>query len=328
MLRSSRFWLFCALAAVIVVLHFATDPDGGRQTLAQLLHVAWIVALCGPVYWIRRAFFPEARSREFVQRAAEHPIGAGLVVLGLCILTAFLFIAFTARSNAAELRIDRGEFGRAPPLALPAGAVKYLPVLDGEISSAWPKMPSRSVLAALVEQETCLSLKHAKCWNPRAELKTSREYGFGLGQLTVAYTAAGAERFNIWREVRGQDEQLQEWQWEDRYDARLQLRALVVMNRNCYARIRVLVEDDENALAMCDSAYNGGVAGLLTERRMCTMAAGCDPDLWFRNVELHSRKSREKWQGYGASAFDINRTHVRNVMQVRRPKYAAWWSAS
>jgi membrane-bound lytic murein transglycosylase MltF len=76
---------------------------------------------------------------------------------------------------------------------------------------------------------------------------------------------------------------------------------------------------------MCDSAHNGGYGGLTQERRMCAAVDGCDPDVWFGNVELHSTKSRVKWKGYGESAYSINRGHVRNVMIVRRPKYAQWF---
>lgn len=76
---------------------------------------------------------------------------------------------------------------------------------------------------------------------------------------------------------------------------------------------------------MCDAAYNGGLGGVYAERRLCAAAPACNPDRWFGNVEQHSTKSRAKWHGYGASAFEINRTHVKNVMVVRRPKYAAWF---
>jgi hypothetical protein len=56
---------------------------------------------------------------------------------------------------------------------------------------------------------------------------------------------------------------------------------------------------------------------------VCHATPGCNPAHWFGHVEHTSTKSRARWQGYGASPFDINRTHVRNVMIVRRPRYVA-----
>ena len=78
--------------------------------------------------------------------------------------------------------------------------------------------------------------------------------------------------------------------------------------------------DDLNRLAMCDAEYNGGRGGLAQDRQLCKLTKGCDPNQWFGHVELHSNKSREKWQGYGQSAFDINRAHVRGTV----PLAARW----
>lgn len=103
----------------------------------------------------------------------------------------------------------------------------------------------------------------------------------------------------------------------------MQLRAIVLDSRACYAWMTRLVDPGEAALAFCDSAYNGGRAGVLADMRLCAASQGCHPRAWFGNVEHTSTKSRAKWRGYGASAFEINRTHVRNVMIVRRPRYVA-----
>ena len=72
-----------------------------------------------------------------------------------------------------------------------------------------------------------------------------------------------------------------------------------------------------------DAAYNGGWAHLQQDRKLCGMTPGCNPNKWFGHVEMHSVKSREKWQGYGQSAYDVNRGHVRNTvpLQSRRAKY-------
>jgi hypothetical protein len=310
-MKSHRLWVMWGAALGVVLWFLVTDPDGGLQLRAQLQGLLGIIVATPVVYLLRRALMDQARGHVALQRAMDSPVGAGLVFLGLAVLTGLLFLAVSPRALAAPIQ------GGALAAPLPAGAVQHLPVLAGEIESAWPSLPLRSVLAAQVEQESR--------WNPQAKLKTAREYGFGLGQFTIAYRADGSERFNAWREVQDLDPALAGWKWADRYDVRLQLRAVVVKNRACFARLRPLLEDDTNALAMCDAAYNGGLGGLYAERRLCAVAAFCDPDRWFGHVERHSGKSRAKWQGYGKSAFEINREHVRMVLVVRRPKYAAWF---
>ena len=69
---------------------------------------------------------------------------------------------------------------------IPDNAVKVMPLLVSTIDQVWPTIPFKSFLAAMIEQESCISLTHSKCWNPRAELKMQREYGFGFGQTLLA----------------------------------------------------------------------------------------------------------------------------------------------
>ena len=69
-----------------------------------------------------------------------------------------------------------------------------------------------------------------------------------------------------------------------------------------------------------DSAYNGGINGVLRDRRTCGLAANCNPNLWFNNVELYCSKSKKILYG-NKSACDINREHVENVFIRRIKKY-------
>jgi membrane-bound lytic murein transglycosylase MltF len=145
-------------------------------------------------------------------------------------------------------------------------------------------------------------------------LKTSREYGFGLGQVTVT------DKFNAFTEEQRLDPSLKNWQWNDRYDPQMQLRGLVLKDRQLYNLI-LGVASDVDHLAFAFAAYNGGLGGVLSDRRVCAATPHCDQRIWFDNVEHTSLKARVKVGGYGQSFFDINREYVRNILLVRSQKY-------
>ena len=300
-MRYIRYWIMWGAALSIVLWYWLTDPDNGAETVARLQWAAWLVVFSGPVYLLRRALMDGARGREAFRRAMDSSVGAGLIYLTLGLVTSALVLAFAMRGYAAEL----------PPLAY-----KHLPALILEQQAHWPDVPIRSVLAAQVEQETCPSLKSSKCWNPRTELKTSREYGFGLGQLTIT------SRFDNFVEARKLHSSLRDWKFEDRYDPARQLRTMILMNKSGYNRLSQ-VKSRVERLAMALSQYNGGFGGLSSDRRLCAQIEGCDPGKWFGNVELHSLKSKVASKGYGKSFFEINREYVRNIFYVRRVKYAS-----
>lgn len=311
-LSSYRFWVVWIGAIAIIGWSWWTDLSDGAETEVRLESLAWIVVLFGIVYLGRRALMDGARSKAAYNKGMETSEGASRIFQGLCILAGLLFIGAVSKLvNGAEL---------------PPNARMYLPVLASEIDTHWEDLRLRSVLGAQVEQESCVSLKSVRCWSPLAELKTSREYGFGLGQHTRAYRADGSIRFDRHAEdLARYPAELKEWTWENRYNAKLQLRAVVLGNRDCYRRVVTLGPDEYNAMAFCDAAHNGGFNSMLNDRRICAKVAGCDPDQWFGHVEKHSLKSRVMHPGYHASAFGINREHVALVFGPRRSKYMAWF---
>jgi len=194
---------------------------------------------------------------------------------------------------------------------LPGNTNRDLPVLKTSAQYLWPEFAHVHLLAGQVEQESG--------WKSRAELRTSREYGFGYGQFTTVYNSDNSERFNKWRELRSQYSELAGWVWDKRFDPYIQLSAVVLLDRSLFRSLPggVTGPDRED---MTFAAYNGGLGGVLSERRLCAAKPRCNPNRWTGHVALHSNKSRTRHKGYGKSFFEINREYP-VLVRKRGEKY-------
>lgn len=204
---------------------------------------------------------------------------------------------------------------------IPKQAYDYRSDIVTSLNSNFSDIPHYNYLPSLIEHESCISLAHSKCWNPRSRLKTSREEGAGLGQLTRAYNDDGSLRFDALDSLKkNYPKQLAELSWGNVYvRPDLQITAMTLMIRDTYKRLYTIT-DVESRLHMTDAAYNGGERDLQKERRTCGLAANCDPGIWFNNVERYCVKSKKALYG-NRSACDINRYHVRSVFISKLPKY-------
>lgn len=202
----------------------------------------------------------------------------------------------------------------AAPKGIPQNFMYHKDALIDVMKRKWPDNPYPSAVAGQIEQETCITLTHKKCWSRFAELKTSRERGAGLGQITTVFG-----KFDAMDEAKKLDNELKDWSWEDTYNAEMQMVALLAMMKRNYGLFKSTSDLDRYAFAL--AAYNGGIGGVQSDQRICRNTKGCDDKLWFGNVENTSLKSRVKLKGYGSSFFDINREYPVNILMKRRQKY-------
>lgn len=299
-------------SAVVLAALYLTDPDGGISTGMLLLSLVVPIIAAGFAHLARKALhdYPEADARKLFAKASEHPVGSGLALIALAIVTYGVLGLFGSVARAQDVRSY-----------VPTAAIQHLPALRHEVRLHWPDHPLPAYFGALIEHESCITLRHSRCWNPRARLKTAREEGAGLGQLTRAWHPDGSLRFDALAEMRGRHPALSELGWSTVYlRPDLQMRAMVLKSRDNWRELRMVGQWVER-LAFADAAYNGGMAGVQRERRACGLKDGCDPQRWFDHVEAVCLKSRAPLYG-GRSACDINRHHVRDVLLIRTPKYA------
>ena len=308
-----RYLFMAGGSALVLAALLLTDPDHGLSTGMLLLALVTPVLAVGFVHFARKALhdYPEADARSLFRQASSDPVGAGLALVALAIVALGLMGLFGRAAIADVHRV------------IPAAAEEHRVTLRAEMDARWPDHPRREVVPALIEHESCITLTHRRCWSATSRLKTTREEGAGLGQLTRAWRADGALRFDALAELRERHPALRDLSWATIYQRPdLQLRAVVLKLRGDYLALRV-VEDPRERLAFTDAAYNGGLGGVQKERRACQVKADCDPQLWWGHVEDTCLKSKAPLYGT-RSACDINRHHVRDVLLTRAPKYRGW----
>lgn len=232
----------------------------------------------------------------------------------------------TVRTGLLALLFSISSYAQDVRTYVPTPALALLPELVREQQIYWPDHPKPHILPALIEHESCIGLKHSKCWNSMSRLKTAREEGAGLGQITRAYRLDGSIRFDALAEIRAKHPQLKDLNWGNVYSRPdLQMRAVIFKMRDNYTYYKPYAYSYWDTLAFADAAYNGGIGGLDSERRACKISSNCDPTKWFGHVENFCLKSKAALYG-NRSACTINRHHVDDVLNVRSPKYTKYFS--
>lgn len=195
---------------------------------------------------------------------------------------------------------------------LPGQAARLLPQLSGELIRFWPSLKPKAFVAAVIEQESG--------WQVRATLRTQRELGCGLGQITLASRADGSVRFDALQESKRLDPSLAGWNWRDCYQEQYQLRGVVLKLRSNDQHCRALMADNLESLACAAAQYNGGAGSVTRRIHLCHARPGCDPQRWFGHLEYQVVQSTRITAGYGESFASINSRYPARVF-ARMAKY-------
>lgn len=194
-------------------------------------------------------------------------------------------------------------------------ALVLIPLIKIETKLYAPGLKSPWVIPALMDHETCPGYKSYKCFNTSAELKTSREQGLGLPQMTRTWNPDGSIRFDNIKNLREKyPKELGELDWDTFKEMpQLQIRSAVILFYEDYRRLALVKSEDER-LRMTRSSYNGGGGRVATARSKCKLTTNCDPQVWYLNVEKHLPQSRTPMKGYGnRSPYEINTHYVKDT---------------
>jgi hypothetical protein len=278
------------LAVVLLALLVFGD---GAQLAVQLYTLSMAAMVVIVAHMVRKALFPYADMSDLVARAKESPAGAAVIFASIIAVIISLLLATGARADQ-----------------IPERAKPLLPILSSALDDHWPAAPLPHITAGQVEQESA--------WKQQATLKTSRELGRGLAQLTIAYRADGSERFNSYRDA-VRMRALRGWDWRaDPYNARYQLTYLVLRDRAEFTNMRKVMIDDAEAWRAALVCYNAG-QGRVLKRMAYAKAAGMQADRWAGGLE-HAHGPGEAALLYGKPLWQaVN--HYPAVVFRRAAKY-------
>lgn len=223
-----------------------------------------------------------------------------------------LIVLFSIRANAQD-----------PKTYIPSRAFQYQDQLYDEIKNLFPELPEYNYVGSLIEHESCISLKHSRCWTPSSELSNKREYSVGFFQIAKAYNPDGSTRMDTLASLKKKyKDSLSEATWDNlKFRPDLQFRAGLHLIKENYDRFYT-VDDPIERLAFTDASYNGGYGWVSKERRQCSLTRNCNPDRWFDNTENQCLRGKKKIAAYGnRSICDIAKAHPRDTLLNRLPKY-------
>jgi hypothetical protein len=163
----------------------------------------------------------------------------------------------------------------------------YIPIYKNVILQYWAEMPLPYIPCAQVEKESD--------WIKTATLKTSRELGRGLSQITIAYNKDGSVRFNNYKYGYNA---LKSWNWrQDPYNVKYQLTFMVLMDKDNYQTVRKYMMNNQEGVKSMLVCYNAGY-GRWLKRRTVAKSKHLPVDIWTGGLDKACSDSEKNTKLY------------------------------
>lgn len=289
-------WLLVAVVIAGLILY--GDTAALRITIFNLSAVGLVLLLVDLLLDRRKEWgiFPTLDIDATLERSTSTPLSAALTWIGVVILVVAIMVLAVPRLSVGA--------------TIPDNAKTLLPVLSTAINQQWPGAPLRSIPAGQVEQESS--------WKEKATLKTSRELGRGLVQLTIAYKTDGTERFNAYKDA-SHVKALAAWDWrKDPFNTHYQLTYLTLTDRANFMMVRKYMVDDTEAWKAALVCYNAGEGRWLARRAMAKQM-GLPTNRWTNGLE-QAHGVKENAILYGRALYVAVNEYPRVIFQ-RAEKY-------
>lgn len=186
-------------------------------------------------------------------------------------------------------------------------AAPYLPTLNRAFHDTWPEAPMKYIEAGKIEQESA--------WRIHAENITSREYGFGFSQCTIAFCSSGKIRYNNFETAKKQYvKELKGWIWNDRFNPKYNFTYAILTDKSNFTSIKKLFKNNTERWAGTLVCYNAGNGTVIKRRSMCKVTNGCDDTKWFGGLDSIHYKSEESLL-YGKPLWKVRNAYPIGVFQ-------------
>lgn len=292
--RKEFFRIAPFIILLLLSLYFYRDYE---QIVSAIYILSVVSAIALAAHYIRKALFPYANIQLAWRNSLTTPMTSAMVYIAkLAFIFGLIWLI------ASFIQPSKANASTGPT----AKAQRYLPVLKESFDKHWPDAPLRHNAAGQIEQESA-------GWNEKAELKTSREYGFGLGQITIT------DRFNNFTAAQ---KLFPGWKWEERFNVRNQLAYAVITDRSNFKQVSRLFRDDDSRWRGSLVAYNAGL-GTVLQRRALAIRNGIAADKWVGGLDQVAMAYESKLL-YGRPLYKMRNEYPHIICDIRAPKYRGW----